>query len=112
MESKIDKNQIELNRRGRKPGTPKTGGRQKGSVNATTALSKAKWSEVLEHEEFSIPSQAIKLFNHMDTSPALKFQILQFLAQYTTSAIKPKEEDEIPLPDSNNEPTNLLDLVK
>ncbi len=31
---------------GRKPGTPKTGGRQKGSVNKTTAIAKDMIAEV------------------------------------------------------------------
>lgn len=88
--SKIESDKIDNNRkRGRKPGTPKTGGRTKGTPNKSTS----KWSEVLSTEDFCIPTQAIELFFNKSTPPNLKLQILQFLAQYTTSAIKPKDEE-------------------
>lgn len=106
--SKIEKTKIEKNRkRGRKPGTPKTGGRKKGSLNKANST----WNEIIQAESFCIPTEAIGLFMQKTTPPNLKLQILQFLAQYTVSAIKPKDEPTEPQKETSNEPADILSLV-
>lgn len=107
--SKVESDKIDKSRkRGRKPGTPKTGGRAKGTPNKATS----KWSDVLQAEEFSIPEQAMKLFFEKATPPNLKLQILQFLAQYTVSAIKAKEEEQTPEPEQpSGQNADILSLV-
>lgn len=98
---------VENNRKPGKPkGLPKSGGRVSGTPNK----SNAKWSEVLESKEFSIPEQAIKLFFDENTQPSLKLQILTFLASYTASTIKPKEE--VVESEESQPPSDIINLVK
>lgn len=104
--SKIDNSKVEI-RPGRPKGYPKTGGRVKGTPNKSSS----KWSEILEGESFSIPEQAIKMFNDPSTPPNIKFQILQFLASYTTASIKPKDSDENDPEIDQTETTDILSLV-
>ena len=80
------------NPRGRPKGYPKTGGRRK--LPSKDEINKQRWDDVLTSNRFSIPVEAIRLFFDKDTTNNLKFSILQFLAQYTTPALKPKEADD------------------
>ena len=104
--SKVDSVKIE-NKPGKPKGLPKSGGRAKGTPNKASS----RWSEVLEAKSFSIAEEAIGMFKDENTPPNIKFQILQFLAQYTTAAIKPRE-DESENPEELNQPaTDILTLV-
>lgn len=87
---KVENKNVENIRKPGKPkGLPKSGGRQAGTPNKSTK----KWSEILDLKEFNIPEESIKLFLNESTPPHIKLQILQFLAQYTTASIKPKEDE-------------------
>jgi hypothetical protein len=108
--SKLEKNRNvrKSNPRGRPKGLPKTGGRKKAVVEDTS-----HWDEVLKNNLFSIPQEAMKLYFDKDTSNALKFSILQFLAEYTTPAIKPQDK-ELQLntePPINSSPQDILKIV-
>lgn len=106
----ISNDELENNRksnpRGRPKGMPKTGGRKKAFVEDTS-----KWDEILDQNFFVIPQEAIKLFFDKNTSNALKFSILQFLAQYTTPSIKPKEADSNNV-SSESQTADILQAVK
>jgi hypothetical protein len=99
--------------RGRPKGLPKTGGRKKQPSRED--VNKAAWDKVLSDNLFNIPNEAIKLFFDKNTSNTLKFSILQFLAQYTTPAIKPVESEASKTDDDSNandyESDELLSLV-
>lgn len=93
--------------RGRPKGMPKTGGRKKAIVEDTS-----HWDEVLKNNLFGIPQEAIRLYFDKETSNTLKFSILQFLAAYTTPAIKPMEkEDSVDSSESQSQPKDIMKIV-
>lgn len=107
--SNLEKTQVE--KRGRKPGSPKTGGRAKGVPNKSTTA----WSTILDQKGFNIAEEAINLFSDKNTSSQLKFHILQFLAQYTKPSLKPTESEETPTQptqDKDQTPADILSIVK
>lgn len=95
----------------RPKGTPKTGGRTKGTPNKATKT----FGDVLSAKSFSIPEEAINLFQQTPDLN-LKFKILQFLAEYSHSKVKeaePKAPDaptDSPLSDAST--AELLKFVK
>jgi hypothetical protein len=102
----------ELKKRpGRPKGTGKTGGRSKGTPNNSTKT----FADVLGANAFSIPEQAVQLFNST-ADQNLKFKILQFLAEYSHSKVKeqepqvPEEPQDNPLTDAAT--ADLLKFVK
>jgi hypothetical protein len=74
-----------MEKRGKKPGARKTGGRAKGVPNKKTAA----FREVLIEKKFCIPSEAIKLLSHPDATVEIQLKILEFLAAYSMPKIAP-----------------------
>lgn len=93
---------------GRPKGTPKTGGRVKGTPNKATL----SFSDVLDKLDFSIPEQAVELFQ-TTKDENLKFKILSFLAEYRHAKVKeaevtPKQDE----PDNQLAEVSTADLLK
>ena len=91
------------NARGKPKGLPKSGGRKAKPIEDTS-----NWDKILHDNFFEIPNEAIKLYFNGDTSNSLKFAILQFLATYTTPAIKPTDKV---LPTSSEPESNDQDIL-
>lgn len=95
---------------GRPKGLPKTGGRKKKIKPTESNLE--QWNQILSQNFFTIPEQAVKLYFDDKTSNTLKFSILQFLANYTTAAIKPTEipeKEEESYEDVSLSPLEIID---
>ena len=105
--SKVETTKVE-NKIGKPKGSPKSGGRVKGTPNKASS----QWTDILESREFSVADEAIGMFKDISTPPNIKFQILQFLAQYTTAAIKPRDNEEKINQEELNQPvSDILSLV-
>lgn len=102
------KEKIKIGKRGRKPGSKKTGGRQKGTPNKSSTA----WNTILDSYGFSIVEKAISLYESRESNNQLRFHILQFLSQYTVPSIKAKEVEE-PQEEQQEKPkADVLTIIK
>lgn len=74
-----------MEKRGRKKGTHKTGGRKAGTPNVATS----SFREKLDLLNFDIAAEAIALFKSSDTAPEIKFKLLVFLSEYSLNKPAP-----------------------
>lgn len=74
-------------KRGKKPGSPKTGGRVKGTPNKKSL----GFLEVLKAKNFCIPSKALELMEHPDATLEIKVKILEFIAAYSLPKLMPAQ---------------------
>lgn len=80
-------------KRGRKPGTPKTGGRKAGTPNKQTQ----SFRESLDSLGFDVAAEAVELYRYGDVPPSLKVALLEMIASYTLYKPKPPEESQNPM---------------
>lgn len=99
---------VEKNRKGRKPGTPKTGGREAGTPNKKTLV----FAEAIEAAGFNLEQAIVSLFNST-SDEYIKLALINMVAKYKLPVPKPREVDVEDEDDSNpvSESVNILALT-
>ena len=109
VNSKVDNKKVDSKKPGKQPGSPKTGGRVKGTPNKRSLA----FSTVLEDADFSIPDKAMELYK-TTSDDNLRFKLLEFMASYSNPKIKDKDmpsEDEPTAQDEQVSSAQILNMV-